>query len=49
MSESIFRSHFQAEKQVIQQGDNNTQNIYVKTEINYGDDPEEEKVACNHQ
>ncbi|MCZ8308757.1 MAG: NACHT domain-containing protein [Microcystis sp. LE19-98.1E] len=46
MSESIFRSHFQAEKQVIQQGDNNTQNIYVKTEINYGDDPEEEKVAA---
>ena len=46
MSESIFRSHFQAEKQVIQQGDNNTQNIIVKTEINYGDDPEEEKVAA---
>ena len=44
MSESTFRSHFQAEKQVIQQGDNNT--IIVKTEINYGDDPEEEKVAA---
>ncbi|QLE57848.1 tetratricopeptide repeat protein [Nostoc sp. TCL26-01] len=42
MSDASPINHFQAEKQVIQQGDNNTQIVNFKTEIRYGDDSEEE-------